>query len=242
MIVELIAATSFVKTPNVPWLPAGTDMDVDALAEFAGRACYQSWNRPNPATATNDGYLQHILDVGHLSVLEHGSATFYVTGVSRALTHELVRHRHLSFSQLSQRFVPASYATTRFVPPPVVEDDADMFEVFDEAIDDVMAAYKKLLALLEERFSYVSSSTRRRKLVREAARSLLPNATETRIVVTGNMRAWRHFVELRGTIHADVEIRQLAVELLRQLKNVAPSSFQDLVVVELDDDIVVSKG
>src|SRR3712207_7558756 len=75
----------------------------EALAEFAGRACYQSWDKPNPATATNAGYLRHILEVGHLSVLEHGTVTMYLTGVSRSLTHELIRHRHFSFSQLSQR-------------------------------------------------------------------------------------------------------------------------------------------
>ena len=84
-----------------------TDADGgQALAEFAGRACYESWHKPNPATATNAGYLRHILEVGHLSVLEHGSVTLYLRGVSRSLTHELVRHRHLSFSQLSQRYVP----------------------------------------------------------------------------------------------------------------------------------------
>ena len=80
-------------------MPWATDADGgQALAEFAGRACYQSWNKPNPATATNAGYLRHILEVGHLSVLEHGTATFYLTGVSRSLTHELIRHRHFSYS------------------------------------------------------------------------------------------------------------------------------------------------
>jgi hypothetical protein len=84
--VQLVAKTEFVAPEGVPW---STDADGgQALAEFAGRACYQSWKKPNPATATNAGYLRHILEVGHLSVLEHGTVSFYITGVSRSLTHE----------------------------------------------------------------------------------------------------------------------------------------------------------
>jgi len=102
--VQAIAWTHFQAPADVPW---ETDADGgEALAEFAGRACYQSWKKPNPSTATNAGYLKHILEVGHLSVLEHGSVTFYLTGISRSLTHELIRHRHFSYSQLSQRYVP----------------------------------------------------------------------------------------------------------------------------------------
>src|SRR5689334_3139685 len=93
--VQLIAKTEFIPPADVPW---ETDTDGgQALAEFAGRACYQSWSKPNPATATNAGYLRHILEVGHLSVLEHGQVTFYFTGVSRSFTHELIRHRHFSY-------------------------------------------------------------------------------------------------------------------------------------------------
>ena len=104
--VRLIAWTHFEPPDDVDW---STDAEGgQALAEFAGRACYQSWHKPNPATATNAGYLAHILEVGHLSVLEHGTATFYLTGVSRSFTHELVRHRHFSYSQLSQRYVPGA--------------------------------------------------------------------------------------------------------------------------------------
>src|SRR5262245_62842939 len=103
--VRPIGWTHFAPPDDVDW---STDADGgEALAEFAGRACYQSWSKPNPATATNATYLAHILEVGHLSVLEHGTATFYLTGVSRSLSHEFVRHRHFSYSQLSQRYVPA---------------------------------------------------------------------------------------------------------------------------------------
>jgi thymidylate synthase (FAD) len=117
--VQLIAKTEFFPPADVPW---STDADGgEALAEFAGRACYQSWKKPNPATATNAGYLRHILEVGHLSVLEHGTVTFYLTGVSRSFTHELVRHRHFSYSQLSQRYVPGREQA--MVEPAVIAED-----------------------------------------------------------------------------------------------------------------------
>ena len=102
--VQLVAKTEFFPPADVPW---STDADGgQALAEFAGRACYQSWSKPNPVTATNAGYLRHILEVGHLSVLEHGTVSFYLTGVSRSLTHELIRHRHFSYSQLHSATYP----------------------------------------------------------------------------------------------------------------------------------------
>ena len=106
--VQLIARTEFLAPADVPW---DTDADGgEALVEFAGRACYQSWSKPNPRTATNAGYLKHIIDVGHFSVLEHASVSFYITGISRSCTHELIRHRHFSYSQLSQRYVPENEA------------------------------------------------------------------------------------------------------------------------------------
>src|SRR5438067_11433027 len=98
--VRVIAYTHFEPPAEVPW---ETDAEGgQALAEFAGRACYQSWDKPNPATATNEGFLRHILEVGHLSVLEPATVTLYVTGISRPVTHELIRHRHFSYSQISQ--------------------------------------------------------------------------------------------------------------------------------------------
>ena len=120
--VHLIARTEFTAPPDVPW-----DTDAKgglALLEFAGRACYQSWSKPNPRTASNTDYIKHIIDVGHFAVLEHASVSFYITGISRSCTHELIRHRHFSFSQLSQRYVPEDDA--RVVLPPGLEDDPDL--------------------------------------------------------------------------------------------------------------------
>lgn len=218
--------------------------DAEYLAEFAGRACYQSWNRPNPETADTQDYVRkNILAKGHESVLEHASATFYITGVSRSLTHELIRHRHLSVSELSQRYV--DMRDTEYAQPPAVLnaeiayaeaeganwDEAKGHTLFQtsEFFDDVAQAYSDLVDILDEN-TYLS-----RKRVREAARFCMPNATETKIVVTGNMRAWRHVLMLRGSEHADAEIRELAVALFRELREIAPSIFSDMDIVILED-------
>jgi thymidylate synthase (FAD) len=234
--VQLVAKTEFFPPADVPW---ETDTDGgQALAEFAGRACYQSWTKPNPVTATNAGYLRHILEVGHLSVLEHGSVSFYLTGVSRSLTHELIRHRHFSYSQLSQRYVPERDAA--FVEPAVIAEDPELHERFLAAADAALAAYTDLLEGLEKKFADVPNGTLRRKQARQAARAVLPNATETRIVVTGNYRAWRHFIAMRASEHADVEIRELAVACLRELHRVAANVFDDFRISELADGTEVA--
>ena len=229
--VQLIAKTEFFPPPEVPW---NTDADGGpALVEFAGRACYQSWSKPNPRTATNASYLRHIIDVGHFSVLEHASVSFYITGISRSCTHELIRHRHFSYSQLSQRFVPER--ESQVVVPPGIEDDPGLTRLFLEAADAGRAAYDTLLTRLEAKFADVPNAVLRRKQARQAARAVLPNATETRIVVTGNYRAWRHFVAVRASEHADVEMRRLAIACLRQLADVAPTVFADFEIATLAD-------
>jgi thymidylate synthase (FAD) len=238
MDVRIIAWTHFESPADVPW-----DTDADggqALAEFAGRACYQSWKKPNPKTATNAGYLDHILQVGHLSVLEHGSVSFYLSGISRSLTHELIRHRHFSYSQLSQRYVPERDA--RMVEPDVIAADPELHERFQAAADAAQSAYDDLLEGLEKKFADVANPTLRRKQARQAARSVLPNATETRIVVTGNYRAWRHFVAMRASEHADVEIRALAIECLKQLKEKAANVFADFQITKLGDGTEVASS
>lgn len=226
MIVTLIAKTEMVDLPNSVFA-SNFNMEIDSgfrsevtsqadrLAHFSGRACYQAWNMPNPATANDMGYLANIIKQGHFSVLEHASATFYIEGVSRNLTHELIRHRHLSYSELSQRYVDMSEA--QIVVPPAERDKFgelrslpyDALKNYDDAVTELLAEGKT------------------RKQAREAARFYLPSATETKIVVTGNHRAWRDMLQKRYSVHADAEIRELATELLRQLRLVAPATYQD---------------
>lgn len=198
---------------------------IDTLHEFAGRACYQSWELPNPKTASNAGYMANIIKQQHFSVLEHGSVTFYVEGVSRSLTHELIRHRHLSYSELSQRYVDIEDA--EMVPPPAYREAAKKWGLpiddFSDAplFGDIREEYRAAVATL-------TNAGYTRKQAREAARCLMPNATETKIVVTGNLRAWRDVLQKRWHVAADAEIREFAGKVLRELREIAPHSVADI--------------
>jgi thymidylate synthase (FAD) len=121
------------------------------------------------------------------------------------------------------------------VEPEVISDDPELHALFGEAAAAAVKAYEELLEGLEKRFADVPNATLRRKQARQAARAILPNATETRIVVTGNYRAWRHFVAMRASEHADVEIRELAIACLRELQRVAPNVFDDFRISSLAD-------
>jgi thymidylate synthase (FAD) len=214
--------------------------DADALAEFSGRACFQSWSRPNPATATNSGYLANILDHGHFSVLEHASVTLYVQGVSRSLTHELVRHRHFSPSQLSQRFVDESEVT--FVVPPAEREIIRNHFAFSTIEDreeqdrEIEAEFNARSFFNVVRAEYALAVDRLtkaglpRKEVREAARAVLPNCTETKLVLTGNLRCWREFFFKRDADGVDREMREFASAALAVIRPLAPASFQDFEV------------
>ena len=140
--------------------------------------------------------------------------------------------------QLSQRYVPEHDAEV--VIPPGVEDDAELVEIFTAAADARRVAYIELLNRLEAKFADQPNAVLRRKQARQAARAVLPNATETRIVVTGNYRAWRHFIAMRASEHADVEIRRLAIACLRELVDVAPAVFADFEIAELADGTEVA--
>jgi thymidylate synthase (FAD) len=128
------------------------------------------------------------------------------------------------------------------VEPAVIAADRELHEKFLAATKAAQTAYTELLEGLEKRFADVDNATLRRKQARQAARSVLPNATETRIVVTGNYRAWRHFVAMRATEHADVEIRECAVACLRELQRVAENVFADFEISALPDGTEVASS
>jgi thymidylate synthase (FAD) len=220
---------AFLADHGVTW-QTDTEVGGEALAEMAGRVCYMSYGK---GRKTNREFIQHIVEVGHGSVLEHAVWSFVITGVSRSFTHELIRHRHFSYSQLSQRYVNESESA--FIEPDVIAEDPDLHAVWTSAVEATREAYDKLVEGLQKRYAHVPEATLRRKLARQAARSVLPNATETKIFVTGNARALRHFIELRGSEHADVEIRKVALEMLRLLQAEAPSLFADYRVETLSD-------
>jgi thymidylate synthase (FAD) len=220
----------FLADHGVRW-QTDTEVAGECLSEVAGRVCYMSFAKPRPGG--NRTYLEHIREVGHGSVLEHAVWCLLITGVSRALTHELVRHRHFSYSQLSQRYVDESVA--EYVEPDAIAADPELHRTWLDAVAQSHQAYVRLAEKLQEKFREEPDRTLRRKLARQAARSVLPNATETKIFVTGNARALRHFIELRASRHAEVEIRKLAVQVLRLMQNEAPNVFSDYQLVPLPD-------
>lgn len=202
----------------------GVIYDGSALAEYAGRNCYQSFGRPNEKTATNRGYLHNLLRQRHYSPLEHASVTMDYHGVSRSLTHELVRHRHFSYSQLSQRYVDS--ADVRFVLPPYIRDLLEcnhrlgnfMKGDFEQGCGQALVSYGELVRRAEE-----AGATR--KEARQTARAVLPNATETILTVSANYRSWMEFVTKRDNPAADAEIREMANRTLHHLEIEAPNIF-----------------
>ena len=233
---EQVAA--FLADEGVPGIPdsirAGEDESA-AIAEISARLCYMSYGRGRRDIAD---FINNLLRFKDGSVFEHINYGFVFTGVSRSLTHELVRHRAgFAYSQRSQRYVDES--GSRFVAPPALADAADdeVQAVFEAAIESAAKGYDELVKALEsaiprERFKL---ATDHRKAIRQAARAVLPNATETKIFVTANVRAWRHFIEMRGSASADVEIRRLAIMVLEALEVEAPLLFGDFTTETLAD-------
>jgi thymidylate synthase (FAD) len=230
--ITVLSRPSFTTPPHlaVHWM--GDSTDGERLAEFAGRLCYMSQH--NPAGRQTRDYLENIKKQGHGSVLEHANYSLLLEGISRSLTHELVRHRAgFAYSQLSQRYVDESQAS--FVVPPAVIGDEALERAWREQIESAQRAYVALVEQLMERYAWVADKVHRRKMAREAARAVLPNATETKIVVTGNARAWRTMLELRSSEGAELEIRRLAVAIIRVLAAEAPGFFSDFEIYTADD-------
>jgi thymidylate synthase (FAD) len=230
--ISVIARPAFQEPDHlrVQWI--GDSSDGERLAEFAGRLCYMS--QRNPANRTTADYLENIKKQAHGSVLEHANYSLLLEGVSRSLTHELVRHRAgFSYSQLSQRYVDESVAD--FVIPPAIIGDETVESRWRSQMEDAQKTYVALVEQLMERYSWVDDRVHRRKMAREAARGVLPNSTETKILATANVRAWRSMLELRAGEGAELEIRRLAVAIIHILKKETPAFFSDFEVYEAAD-------
>jgi len=232
----------FLDDHGVSW-ESDSEVAAEVVTETAGRVCYMSFAKPRPGG--NAAYLGHIKEVGHGSVLEHAVWNFIITGVSRTLTHELVRHRAgFGFSQLSQRYVDESVA--EYVEPDVIAGDPELHAIWLDSVTHAHEAYLKLAEGLNRKLADPQAAaaamlpadadrTTRRKAARQAARNVLPNATETKIFVTANARALRHFLEQRGAAAAEPEIRKLAGKMLDILQVESPNLFGDYVRVPLPD-------
>lgn len=182
----------------------------------AARICYDSKTKP---LDDERKFIRSLIRSGHTSTIEHASATFMISGVSRALTHQLVRHRIASYSQRSQRYVKENNPS--FVIPDEVKLNNDALKIYSETIENIYSSYSKLLSL---------------GVKAESARMLLPNACSTKICMTANFREWRNFLKLRLDRHAQKEIRVLASKILEKLMIIAPSCFEDLAVTLSDTE------
>lgn len=196
MEVRLIGLTRYLEGEGEP----------ENLLEHAGRVCYRSQSKGEPGK-----FLQARIREGHESIIEHCSLTFEVSGISRACSHQLVRHRIASYSQESQRWVDMS--SPQFVIPPSISSSEEARQVWDEFMAKVQETYRAFRAL---------------GIPKEDARFILPNATTTHIVVTMNFRELRHFFTVRCDKAAQWEIRALAKEILKISYDVAPAIFEDL--------------
>jgi thymidylate synthase (FAD) len=232
--ITLIARPQFLEPAHLAVQWKGEASGGERLAEFAGRICYMSQH--NPAQRPTAEYLDNIKKQGHGSVLEHAVYVLLIEGISRSCSHELVRHRAgFGYSQLSQRYVDESHAA--FVVPPAIQGDAGLEAEWERQVTDAQAAYVRSVEALMQRYDWVADKVHRRKMSREAARSVLPNATETKIVVSANVRAWRTMLELRCGEGAELEIRRMAVAALRVLQQEAPAFFSDFEIYTADDRV-----
>ncbi len=225
------------ELPGVPESIRAGDDESSAIAEISARLCYMSYGRGRKDISD---FINNLLRSKDGSVFEHINYGFVFTGVSRSLTHELVRHRAgFAYSQRSQRYVDETEGSF-VLPPALAQGDGNMEDarrIFEEAMDSAAESYRELVAALDSALpeDMFSSNTDRRKAIRQAARAVLPNATETKIFVTANVRAWRHFIEMRGASFADWEIRKLAIAVLEVLQKEAPLLFGDFTVETLSD-------
>lgn len=216
------------------YLAASDDSNTEKLVEIAGRLCYNSFSASSRRPGGNEAYIRRILECGHGSVLEHAVFSFIITGVSRSLTHELVRHRvGVAYSQESERYVGKHGA--RFVIPPALIGNTSLSRAWHKSVLEARAAYSNLCNELQLKYGDVPDLTLRLKKAREAARSVLPECTETRIFVTMNARELRHFLTLRGSLQADAEIRRLAVAVFRVVQREAPNLFQGIEVAKSEE-------
>lgn len=220
----LIATTTLEN--DIPGYVPHDDLDIsmsDDLAEQAGRLCYLSWNRPNPATATNDGYLENIQNQKHWSVFGHASVTIYVDGVTRNLSHEFIRHSHFRYSEVSQRYCDASEFD--FVIHPGLQTiSRESFDLMEQAVNAGRRAYESIMADL-------AMQGIERKQARQAARHVLVSGTETKFLATANLQGWRDMLEKRLSPAADAEFREVAKAIFEILRSVAPNSFQDFPAI-----------
>lgn len=237
--VDWNVVNEFLEAEGLPLAISGslrTQDDGEAIIEIAARLCYMSFGKGRKDI---QDFINNLLSSGDGSVFEHVNYSFVFTGISRSLSHELVRHRAgFAYSQRSQRYVDESEAA--FVMPPSVlalGEDSVVYESMIIGFKQAELNYKQAVELIDAALPKNTGATRdRRKKIRQAARAVLPNATETKMLVTANVRAWRHFIEQRASPIADLEIQRLAIRILEILQKEAPLLFDDFTITSHDDE------
>ncbi len=226
--IEADAVREFLDDMRTTWRQTDTATEAEVLVEFAGRVCYMSFGA-NQSPRTNREYIRNLIVSGHESVLEHVSWSFLIRGISRGFSHQLVRHRvGVAFSQLSQQYHDEKDAG--LVSPWGIEKHPEALRLWKDQTDSALETYKVISKILQADAVVDDnglSQKEKKRLLRSIARSVLPAATETKIVMTANARALRHFLKVRGTIPGDIEMRLVSSELLKILQVEAPSLFFD---------------
>ena len=218
------------------------ESEADALHEIAGRICYKSFGTSlnknvNQTRADQQEYIANILKSGHGSVLEHGTVTFAFMGVSRILTHELVRHRIAGYSQESGRYVRVD--SLRFYFPDSIADAAKKYDMphiqskFLNALDEAVRRYQDL----ESQIPWDDMKMDEKKSLTSSLRRILPQGLCCDIIMTANHRSWRQIIQKRCTQHAEEEIRKLFFEVAKNLKKIAPHTYQDFEPVAHINDM-----
>lgn len=197
-----------------PWFSIGGEIDgreILRTIESIGRTCYKSENRTTDDSA--EGFVRRIIKSGHESVIEHVSVTVRVV-CDRGVSHEIVRHRIASYSQESTRYCNyTEHDHVTFIMPFYYKERSDEFLAWRKAMQACEDAYFKLIEL---------GSTP------QEARGVLPNSLKTEIVITYNLREWRHFFRLRCSSRAHPQMREIAIPMLGEFKKMIPVVFDDL--------------
>jgi thymidylate synthase (FAD) len=225
---DIESFVTFLSRTGVRWDSTQGASDAENVVEVAGRICYMSFG-PRQRTKPNRAYIANLIRQGHESVLEHVSWTFLLDGVSRAFSHQFVRHRvGFSFSQLSQQYHEENNAV--FIEPRAIQDLPELSRLWHETVARCREAYRNIASTLAKADLVDQLNGKEREALRAlrgAARSVLPNATETKIVFTANARALRHFLALRGSVIGDEEMRLVSRLIFDRVQQEAPSLFQD---------------
>jgi thymidylate synthase (FAD) len=237
---DIDSVEEWLRDLGLEWVRSPLATPAEELIELSGRLCYMSFGtRQSPRS--NREYIYNLIRQGHESVLEHASWTFLVSEVSRGFTHQLVRHRvGFAFSQLSQQYVDQK--PMGVIMPRLIRESSQSSKQWTQAVEVARQAYQEILESLEREVPGADDSTdrrERRRAVRSAARSVLPEATDTRISVSANARAIRHFLRVRGSIVGDEEMRAVAARLLEIVRKEAPAVFADFDVrIEKESPLV----